>query len=108
MTTFNIERLLMDGCWKHGVFFAWVGIFIIIERRGIEKVLNELPSQVRVLGLDVVTFEGHTIEHQTDYVLTDLGNGIAIQEALAMIADWPRDKGLWIEPTLSSGIAPWS
>jgi hypothetical protein len=107
LTTFNFEQLLMDACWKHGVFFAWVGIFII-ERNGIAKALNELPPQVRVLGLGAFTFDGRSIESRTDYVLPDFGSGKTINEALAMIADWPRNEGLWIEPTLSSGIAPWS
>jgi hypothetical protein len=95
------QRLLMDACWKHGVFFAWVGIFII-ERRGIEKVLHELPPQVRVLGLDAVTFdfEGRTSWYQMEYRLPDLDDGVPIEKALAVIADWPRDEALWISVTL--------
>jgi hypothetical protein len=38
----------------------------------------------------------------------DLGNGKTIDEVLAMVSEWPRDDGLWIEPVLSSGVAPWS
>ena len=97
----------MDAYWTHGVFFAWVGMFII-ELRGTEKVLKELPSLVRVLGLDAVSFDGRTSDFQMDYRLPNLSDGIPVDEALAMIAGWPLDKGFWIEPTLSSGVAPWS
>jgi hypothetical protein len=97
----------MEACQKYGVYFAWVGT-CLVERSGIEKVLRELPPQVRVLGLDAFSFDGHTTELRTDYILPDLGSGITIDDALAIIADWPRNEGIWIEPTLSSGIASWS
>jgi hypothetical protein len=96
------ERLLlMNACVKHGVKFHWSLGVLCIPLRDIEVVLNELPSHIRVLGFDTFKLEGYSTYARLDPI-SDYGHGIPVAEALAHIADWPRDMELWIEAVITA------
>jgi len=90
----------MNACVKHGVRFQWTLGVLFIPLSDIEIVLTELPSNVRVLGFDGFNLEGYKIYPSLEY-LTEYGSGFTIAEALSDIAEWPRDKELWVETVIT-------
>jgi len=68
----------------------------MIQFSDIEAVLRELPPQARILGFDTFTLVGYTTQPRLDYH-SEYGSGIPVADAIARIANWPRDLELWIE-----------
>lgn len=97
------ELLLMNACVKHGVTFRWSLGVLYIPLRGVEVVLGELASKVRVLGFDTFRLEGYWVYPRLDYY-SSYGDGIPVADALADIADWPRDMELWIEAVITDEV----
>ena len=93
----------MNACVKHGVTFRWSLGVLYIPLRGVEVVLGELASKVRVLGFDTFRLEGYWVYPRLDYY-SSYGDGIPVADALADIADWPRDMELWIEAVITDEV----
>jgi hypothetical protein len=92
--------LLMNACVKYGVKFRWSLGVLCIQLSDIEVVLNDLPDHIRVLGFDTFRLEGYSTCPRLDYY-SEYGHGISVAEALADIADWPRDMELWIQAVIT-------
>ena len=97
-----VERELLEACLKSRVWFQWQRNWtLVIDLEGIELVLNRLGPRTTILGFDAFTLEGQTI--QALLIYDSFGDGIGADEALAAIADWPQDMGLWVHVTQASG-----
>lgn len=52
-----------------------------------------------MLGFDSFTLKGRKVYPRLDY-FSDFGSGIAVNEAVAFIKDWPTDLDLFLEVVL--------
>ena len=97
------RQSLRAACERHDVVYRETSGILMIELGGIDAVLTELGGNFRVLGFDT-SLDGDVVHPRLDYI-TDFGQGLGVQEALAAITHWPRDEGLWIEAVLAPGGA---
>ena len=91
-----VKRELLEACLKSRVWFRWQSNWtLVIDLEGIELVLNRLGPRTTILGFDGFWLEGQTT--QATLIYDSFGAGVGADEALAAIADWPQDTGLWVE-----------
>ena len=91
---------LLEICLDHFVSCHVCGNVVMIELRRLENVLRDLPTNWRVLGLTAYPIDGYSVDVVPEFN-PGFGSGVSVAEALASISDWPRDRALWIEVTLT-------
>jgi hypothetical protein len=101
-----MQNLLIGLCLEHTMACHVVGNIVMIELPRLETVLTTLPPKWRIVGLAVYTLNGYSVDVVPEYN-SDFGDGVMVTEALARITGWPRDKGLWIAPTLTDWPPLW-
>lgn len=91
---------LIAACMAHGVRFHWTPGVLMVDLDGLDQVLLDVADDYLILGFETFTLDGRAVQPRLDYH-SDFGDGTSVSDALAAIADWPRDLDLWVETVLT-------
>jgi hypothetical protein len=100
-TASNEHRLLIEICLQHLVQFFWQGPgLLLISRRGIAQVLNDLADRgIRVLGLEGFDLDGKDVHPRLDLIF-DVDRLPGFPVPLEAIETWPED--VWVDVTIAN------
>ena len=97
------ERLLMELCLEHVVYFVWQGPGLLrIDRTGLDVILNDIVGRgIPILGLEGFELNGKEVHPRLDLIF-DADRVPAFPPALEAFQTWPEE--IWVNVTISSGF----